>query len=257
MTTLRFTAHNYAEDHTNRIHSDDVAREFGFSGALVPGVGIYSYIITPAVTKFGIDWLLRGFASVKFLKPVYDGDAITVQSEEADSSNLHLELHNSSGLLCAVADAGLRSEAESLSAEKYPLAELPMPDDRRAAQADAVPAGTILGSLNGVFDSVKLGGNFEVSVRPAALLLALANDIIAANVALGPWIHTASVVTHFGMLDESEQFSLHGSIVDSGQKRGHDLVVADLALFGVNQRPIASIRHSALIRLGKNASSSQ
>jgi hypothetical protein len=256
MTNLRFTATNYAEEHTNRIHSDDVAREFGFAGALVPGVGIYSYIITPAVMEFG-EWLDRGAASVKFLKPVYDGDEITVRSEKSDGSTIHLELHNSDGALCAVADAGLSSDLKPPSLADYPAATLPKQDDRRAALASAVPAGTVLGSLDGIFDTAKLGASFEVSVRAAALLLALANDIVAANISLGPWIHTSSEVTHFGRLEEGEPYSLRGSIMDSGQKRGHDYVVADLALFGAADRPIAAIRHSALIKLRSHASSSQ
>ena len=256
MNRLRFTARNYAEDHTNRIHSDDVAREFGFAGALVPGVGIYSYIIAPALMNFGPDWLRSGTASVKFLKPVYDGDEVTVDGTERDESSVHLELNNANGLLCAVADAGLRRPTDRIDAAKYPAAILPAPENRFAPLASSLPIGTLLGSLEGVYDSQKFGGNFDPLVRPAAALLALANDVVAANVILGPWIHTGSVVTHFATLEEGECFSLRGSIEDSGQKRGHDFVVADLALFGESDRPIAAIKHSALIRLRMNASSS-
>jgi hypothetical protein len=256
MTNLRFTARNYAEDHSNRIHSDEVARQFGFSGALVPGVGIYSYIITPAAMRFGNEWLRGGNASVKFLKPVYDGGEVTVECQEVSASEVHLELYNSEGVLCAVADAGLPQETKPIIPTGYPLAALPAPENRKPANAHAVPTGTSLGSLEGVFDSTKLGASFDPLVRPAAVLLALANDIVAANIALGPWIHTGSVVTHWGLLNEGEPFSLRGRIVDSGQKRGHDHIVADLALFGASDRPIAAIRHSALIRLSMDASSS-
>lgn len=248
MDNLRFTARNYALEHANKIHSDEIAREFGFTGALVPGVGIYSYIIAPAVTIFGSQWLESGTSSVKFLKPVYDGSEVTVQSTQVDASNLHLELYDEKGVLCAIADAG-SEPASPVSGENYTFEAPPHPESRRAPLAESLPVGSVLGSLVGTFDSEVLGGHFDPAVRHAALLLALANDVIAANVELGPWIHTASTVAQFSRLNEGESFSLRGFVADSGKKRGHDFVATDLMLFGNSERPIAAIRHSALIRL--------
>ena len=248
MNNLQFTARNYALDHANKIHSDETARKFGFTGALVPGVGIYSYLIAPAVATFGQQWLESGTSSVKFLKPVYDGSGVTVKSEMVNSSNLHLELYNEKGVLCAVGQAG-SEPAPPMSDENYPFESLPQPESRRAPLATSLPVGSTLGSLDGTFNGETLGSHFDPSVRPAALLLGLANDIVAANVELGPWIHTASTVAHFSNLIEGESFSLRGFVTDSGKKRGHDYVVADLMLFGNSKRPIAAIRHSALIRL--------
>ena len=63
--------YNYAEAHDNKIHSDDVASQYGFKGGLVPGVGVYAYLTYPVVVAFGREWLERGAMTAKFLKPIY------------------------------------------------------------------------------------------------------------------------------------------------------------------------------------------
>lgn len=257
MTVTKLTARNYAEDHTNKIHSDETARQYGFTGALVPGVGIYSYLIEPVVNEFGDQWLQQGSASVKFLKPVYDGSEVTVHGKLVDPSTMHLEIYDEGKTLCAVGEAALPRNASSALLEDYPLHPLPKPEDRRLPLASALHAGDVLGSLDGILDLEKIGAHFGQVVRRPALLLALANDLVAGNIALGPWIHTASTVTHFGMLNDGEPYSVRGCVTESGEKRGHDYVVVDLAVHGLGDRPIAAIRHSALIRLRASTASGE
>ena len=36
------------------------------------------------------------------------------------------------------------------------------------------------------------------------------------------------------------------------EKRGHELVELELALFGANERPIAKLKHTAIIKLREN-----
>ena len=44
-------AYNQATASDNRIHSDEVARQYGFHGGLVPGVTVYAYLVQPAVEE--------------------------------------------------------------------------------------------------------------------------------------------------------------------------------------------------------------
>jgi len=55
-------AYNQVPESENRIHSDEVARRFGFRGGLVPGVTVTAYLCHPAVDAWGMDWLARGRA---------------------------------------------------------------------------------------------------------------------------------------------------------------------------------------------------
>ena len=74
----RVRTHNASEHSENRIHSDDIARQFGFKGALVPGVTVFSHMTRPMVEHYGERWLGAGVADVTFFKPAYEGDLLTV-----------------------------------------------------------------------------------------------------------------------------------------------------------------------------------
>ena len=80
---IEIIAHNYGADHANAIHNDEGARQHGFAGALVPGVAVYGYLMRPAVNAWGLDWLTRGAASVRFLHPVYDGERLIAEADAA------------------------------------------------------------------------------------------------------------------------------------------------------------------------------
>ena len=43
------TALNTAPDSENRIHGDELAKEYGFQGGLVPGVTISAYLVHPLI----------------------------------------------------------------------------------------------------------------------------------------------------------------------------------------------------------------
>ena len=79
----KVVAYNTAKTSDNKIHDDDVARQFGFSGGLVPGVDVYAYMTHPAVACWGQDWLERGWMSVRLQKPVYEGAEVVVRADLA------------------------------------------------------------------------------------------------------------------------------------------------------------------------------
>ena len=59
-SSFRGTAFNQATESENRIHSDEVARRYGFRGGLVPGVTVYAYLVHPALKAWGARWLEEG-----------------------------------------------------------------------------------------------------------------------------------------------------------------------------------------------------
>ena len=71
-------AHNTATQSDNKIHDDEVARRFGFTGGLVPGVDVYAYLTHLPAETWGLDWLERGSMRGRFLTPVYEGETVTV-----------------------------------------------------------------------------------------------------------------------------------------------------------------------------------
>lgn len=115
MTSYRVTAHNTSKQSENKIHDDTVARRFGFSGGLVPGVDVFAYMTHLPVEKWGRAFLERGLMDARFVKPVYDGEVAELTGTETGGI-LSIEVH-SRGALCATGTARLcrRPRRDSLS----------------------------------------------------------------------------------------------------------------------------------------------
>src|ERR671937_93048 len=79
LPVYRVTAKNTSTGE-NKIHDDVTARRYGFRGALVPGVTVYAYMTQPLAAAFGVAWLARGTATVRFVKPVMDGADVIVSA---------------------------------------------------------------------------------------------------------------------------------------------------------------------------------
>ncbi|MXX31662.1 MAG: MaoC family dehydratase [Chloroflexi bacterium] len=63
----------------NIIHSTEGAAKFGFSGALVGGVTVYSWAVPALIEALGEEWLDSGWIDFRLRRPVYPGDEITTR----------------------------------------------------------------------------------------------------------------------------------------------------------------------------------
>ncbi|HWM78050.1 MAG TPA: hypothetical protein VNS56_10770, partial [Methylomirabilota bacterium] len=68
---FRVSAAAPTEPRENKIHEDDVARQYGFKGGLVPGVTVYGWLTHPIVEALGAEWLEKGSFRTRFTKPIY------------------------------------------------------------------------------------------------------------------------------------------------------------------------------------------
>lgn len=256
-------AFNFAEDSSNKMHSDETAARYGFAGGLVPGVATFGYMTIPVAEALGLKWFEGGTMMGKFLKPIYHDETIAVHATvvSADPLKIETKVFNAAGTLCAVGEAGLPGNHGPLDLSRYPKKPLPGTAERLPASAEALPAGLALGSLDFDYDHAQLTEALLDKYRdplpiyrgtPAvwhpALVGSQANTILAANVDLGPWIHTASDVAYCSLPRDGESLSLRGTIADAYVKRGHEFAVMDLALLGEGERCIARLTHTAIVR---------
>ncbi len=120
-----------SEPSENKIHEDGLARTMGFRGGLVPGVTVYAWMTHPVVAALGPDWLDRGSFSVRFSKPVYFGERVSVRSSVAARSGeaitLQASVLNEAGESCATATMALPRAHPPGGPEPaaYPVAPLP------------------------------------------------------------------------------------------------------------------------------------
>jgi MaoC like domain len=248
-------ANNLASASENKIHDDRVARQFGFSGALVPGVDVYAYACHLIVDRLGPAWLDHGRSECRFLKPVYHGCIAQVSAMEEDRQ-LTFKVE-SEGNLCVAGTADLDGgAAPPLSDyELRPLPAIPPPADETT-----LAAGIGLGTsrfeasadanrdyLLGIRETDELYARMGL-VHPG-LVLRLCNYVLMGNVILGPWIHTGSSVENFSASRTGDLLSARARVSNNFERKGHRYVELDVLVIANEERPIARVRHTAIYRL--------
>jgi hypothetical protein len=102
-------ARNFAEASENKIHSDDIARRFGFTGALVPGVTVFGHLAWPLTQRFGERWLHGSWVTTRFIKPAYHAETISLTDRETSAEGLTVECTNTAGVLLATLECAIET----------------------------------------------------------------------------------------------------------------------------------------------------
>ncbi len=241
----RFVA-RVIEEAQNKIHDDDVAQQFGFTGALVPGVELFARITTPLVEAWGEEWLSGGRVDVRFRRPVYDGEELLVEMDGE-----RLTVTGPDGEVRCLGSAGRTADRPDLTV----FAEAP-------AAAEPV-ADPVVGPFGSVHEAVTVEQNewyLDAVGEPLALyrddawahpgmLVKAVHRLLTRNVALGPWIHTASDCRFLGVARLPAVVTSHGRVTHVGRRGANDEVRYD-ALVLADGAPVLHVRHTALYRLG-------
>src|SRR5207237_4633135 len=143
LAPYRVSAYNTSKQSENKIHDDAVARRFGFSGGLVPGVDVLAYMLHLPVAKWGRAFLERGLIEARFLKPVYDGESANVTGVESEGA-VAIEVESGSEL-CAAASASLPPSPPSFSLDDF--IEAPVVAERKPVGANSYQGGKRHGTL--------------------------------------------------------------------------------------------------------------
>jgi hypothetical protein len=262
-TTYALKAHNASTESENRIHADDVAQQYGFKGGLVPGVTVYAYMVRPVAERWGRDWVERGTMTARFVVPVYEGDATTVEFDDAGTGAL--AVRNREGDTCATGGAGWADASlEAPKVADFPEAPLPAPGDRPPASPESLAVGTVLGSMGHRFHAGRAGEYLDLvaddlplwrdaGIAHPGYLMLFANYILSSNVKLGPWIHVESTATHYSAVTDGEEWSIRGHVIGNHERKGHKFVDLDLLVVASGDthgdsaaRPVMAVRHTAI-----------
>jgi acyl dehydratase len=237
-------ARNIDPEAANAIHADDVAQQHGFSGALVPGVELFAYATSPLVAAWGLTWLSSGRVDLRFRRPVYDGEQLVVALDGSA-----LTVTGPDGEVRSVGSAGPGEGGVRGSYADAPLPES-LPTDPVLGPLGTVRiAGTVADNLayvDAVTEPLPLYRDGAVA-HPGALLR-LVNLLLMSNVALGPWIHTASSCRFLGLARLPAQLAVQGVVTELFQRNGHDYVRYD-ALVTADGQPVLEVDHAAIYRL--------
>jgi acyl dehydratase len=252
--TYSVSAYNTAKQSENKMHDDTVARRFGFSGGLVPGVDVMAYMMHLPVAKWGRAFLERGLIEARFVKPVYDGEMADITGEEKDGV-LTIAVE-SRGQLCATGSAALPASVPSLSltnfSETAPVAE------RRPVDAMSYQLGKWLGTVPRSWAG-DAATEYLADVRETdtvvfakegfshpGLFQRVMNKVLVDNAILGPWIHVGSKMQLLAATRSGDELTARAKVTGNYEKKGHRFVELDALVVANGRTPVAHCQHIAI-----------
>lgn len=262
----RITARNTSRQSENLIHDDATARRYGFAGGgLVPGVTVYAYLTHPLVAAFGRAWIERGTATVRFVKPIFEGNRViisgSVTGREGAGVSMAVTARAEGGEECATMSAAIPAGLPTpvnLAAYR----EVALPAERPAATREHLLAASDLGTPVTPYDVARAGDYLAKVDEPLALYrepdapvhpgfyLEQSNRALSGNVRVGPWIHAGSAVRHLGQAHVGDTLRTLGKVRSLYEKKGREFVELDLVIVvGQRPRPVAHVLHTAIYRL--------
>jgi len=251
--THRVSAYNTSKFSENKIHDDTVARKYGFSGGLVPGVDVLAYMLHMPVAKWGRDFLERGLIEARLVKPVYDGEIAEVSAVE-EAGGLTIEVQ-SKGDICATGSASLPASAPSFSLADYAAVEAVK--ERRPVSAASYKVGEWIGSIPrdwaGEAAKEYLGDIRETDpiylregLGHPGLLPRIMNRVLVDNVILGPWIHVGTRMRLLSAGRIGDELTARARVTGNYEKKGHRFVELDALVVANGTTPLAHCRHIAI-----------
>src|SRR6195952_693111 len=249
----RVSAYNTSKHSENKMHDDTVAKRFGFSGGLVPGVDVMAYMLHLPVAKGGRAFLERGLIDARFVKPVYDGETADVTGEERDGV-LTIAVE-SRGQFCATGSATLPAAAPSVSltdfSETAPVAE------RRPVDAMSYQLGKWLGTVPRSWAG-DAASEYLADVREADPIFAkegfshpgvfqrVMNKVLVDNAILGPWIHVGSKMQLLAPARSGDELIARAKVTGNYEKKGHRFVELDALVVANGRTAVAHCQHIAI-----------
>jgi len=263
LAAYQISAINDALTSENRIHSDDIARKYGFTGALVSGVSIFGYLTHPLVANQGESWFRNSIAEVRFLKPAYAGDTLDIRLEPANGSqqdHYQVSVANPEGALLAQLDSRSAIDlpapdplahmtADSLESTRPEISWDLIEPGRPAPRCEfLVSAERQQEALALMRDGLELYQQGENPLIHPYLLLKECNNALMRMFVLPAWIHVGSRLVLREPPRVGESFEIVTVPIEKWERKGHQFVRLYIAFCSPSQVAL-EVWHSAIFRI--------
>ena len=236
---------NTAPDSENQIHGDDMAREFGFRGGLVPGVTVSAYLLHPIIEKWGIDWLEKGWAKCKITSPLYDKEYFSIFLDEISQNEIISILKNSKQSITADAEARLlkiipktpKIRGDKIAAQNFQGPKASKNVWMKLKKDGCMAFEYFWGGKDPLIylqDQDALPDLLNPSKKGfsnLSFLLGCSNWILASNAYMNPWIHLQTTSQNYQALPYDSSVIAEIQINKVFEKKGHKFVDVEVNLF--------------------------
>ena len=231
MSVYQVIARNFSAAHENKIHSDEIARKYGFRGALVPGVAVYGHLTHPLVEGFGEQWLQRSTSSVRFHKPAYHDDRLTITLAETEDGYLASAVNQEGTLLAELNSQKLTAlpEPEAGSVFDAPTKQPGRPDMVWEAVHEGEPFNEwhfqITDDSNQKYTS-QIADELPLyrHLCHPHLLLAEANHTLTREYVMPAWIHVSSDIRFRELVRVGDTLGVRAVPLEKWERKGHQFV---------------------------------
>ena len=236
---------NTAPNSENQIHGDDMAKEFGFKGGLVPGVTVSAYLLHPIIEKWGLDWLEKGWAKCKITSPLYDKENFSVYLNEISENKILSNLKNSNQVITANAEASILEdipEAPKIRNDEIAIENFQGPRASKNVwmklKKDGCMAFEYYWGGKDPLIYLRDQNNLPDLLNPSkkglsnlSFLLGCSNWALASSAYMNPWIHLQTTSQNYQALSFNSSVIAEIQVNEVFEKKGHEFVDVDVNLF--------------------------
>ena len=253
----------------NIIHSTEGAAKFGFSGALVGGVTVYSWAIPALIEALSEDWLDSGWIDFRLRRPVYPGDEITTRVTPTDGNPVEFTMAKASGEVCIAGVAGM-GEADFYRdlaiAQNRVVA--PQADPQTLLTRDNLPVGEDLPAMlvpMSADDAAAYADQFardpharwrgeEARLHPG-WIAGRCTRLIRHTYNYKAGIHAGSQIQMLAPALAGQSLVVSGHMTDGYRRKLHEYCLLDVTISDESGHAIARLRHRTIYQVGGGTSS--
>jgi acyl dehydratase len=241
------------------IHDDAVARARGYPAALIPGAFVYGHLSRLALQAWGEAWIGQGALGVRFRRPVFNGDTLTLSAGPLTAADGMLRsavvVTNDSD--AAVAEGWVAMPQASPAA---PPAPPPLPagePEPRTVAPGEMRAGTPVWGPERLLDAAEVARSraafgeddplyAERGLVHSGCLMRLAMGMTGACFRLpAPMILTAAEARHFAPVPIGAWLATVGQVTRTWERNGRHYFESEELMLAAGQ-PVARYRRATL-----------
>lgn len=255
--TWKVVARNFSKATDNKIHSDEIARKYGFKSALVPGVAVYGHLTYPLVHRYGEQWLSHSQHNVRFLKPAYHQDELKIELTE-DESGSHVDCHNSEGVLLAQlhstspdGQTEFAQRSDFSATTKDPARIEMIWETVQPMQPFAEWHFQITDDSNRTFtEQIADPLSLYRHVAHPHWLLSVANQSLTREYVMPAWLHVESEVRYRALVRVGDTLAVKAVPLEKWRRKGHEFVRLYLAYYR-DDVLTTEILHTAIFKVAE------
>lgn len=262
----------------NIIHSTAGAAKFGFSGALVGGVTVYSWAVPALIDGLGEEWLDSGWIDFRLRRPVYPGDEITTRVtpipspvtpaqagiSPQDSTAVEFTMAKESGEVCIAGTAGMGEAAfygDLAVAQNRDV--VPPAEPLTLLTRDNLPVGEDMPAMAvpmSVDDAADYANNFardahsrwrgdDARLHPG-WIAGRCTRLIRHTYTYRAGIHAGSQIQMLAPAKAGQTLVVSGHMTDGYRRKLHEYCLLDVTISDESGEDLARLRHRTIYQVG-------